>query len=41
MREEQELYRKFIPEVFIPGLRAVGVPIDERVVLAAVPNPAT
>lgn len=41
MREEQDLYRKFIPEVFIPGLRAVGVPIDERAVLAAVPNVAT
>ena len=38
MREEQDLYRKFIPEVFIPGLRAVGVPVDEAAVLAAVPK---
>ncbi len=37
MREEQELYRKFVPEVFIPGLRAVGVPIDEAAVMAAIP----
>jgi len=37
MREEQDLYRKFIPEVFLPGLRAVGVPIDTRAVLAAIP----
>ena len=38
MREEQDLYRKFIPEVFIPGLRAVGVPVDEAAVIAAVPK---
>ena len=38
MQEEQDLYRKFIPEIFIPGLRAVGVPIDEAAVLAAVPS---
>ena len=37
MREEQELYRKFVPEVFIPGLRAIGVPIDEAAVMAAIP----
>ena len=39
MKEEQDLYRKFIPEVFIPGLRAVGVPVDEAAILAAVPSP--
>lgn len=38
MKEEQDLYRKFIPDIFIPGLRAVGVPIDVNAVLAAVPG---
>ncbi|HEX7667802.1 MAG TPA: ferritin-like domain-containing protein [Polyangiaceae bacterium] len=37
MREEQELYRSFVPEVFLPGLRAVGLPIDTAACLAAVP----
>ena len=37
MREEQDLYRAFIPEVFLPGLRAVGVPIDHGACLAAIP----
>ncbi len=38
MKEEQDLYRKFIPEVFIPGLQAVGVPIDRNTILSAIPN---
>jgi hypothetical protein len=37
MREEQDLYRTFIPDVFLPGLRAVGVPVDGTAVLAAIP----
>ncbi len=37
MREEQDLYRAFIPEVFLPGLRAVGVPLDTDAALAAMP----
>jgi hypothetical protein len=35
MREEQELYRSFVPDVFIPGLLAVGVPVDRKAALAA------
>jgi hypothetical protein len=35
MREEQELYRTFVPDVFLPGLRAVGVPVDTGAALAA------
>jgi hypothetical protein len=35
MREERDLYRAFVPDVFIPGLRAVGVPVDTRAALAA------
>lgn len=35
MREEQELYRSFVPDVFLPGLRAVGVPVDTSAALAA------
>ena len=35
MREEQELYRAFVPDVFLPGLRAVGVPVDTSAALAA------
>jgi hypothetical protein len=35
MREEQELYRAFVPDVFLPGLRAVGVPVDTAAALAA------
>lgn len=38
MREEQDLYRKFVPDVFVPALRAVGVPVDVAAVLAAVPS---
>lgn len=37
MREEQELYRSFVPEVFLPGLRSVGVPVDVEAALAALP----
>jgi hypothetical protein len=36
MREEQELYRAFVPEVFLPGLRAVGLPIDVGAAVAAI-----
>jgi len=36
MREEQDLYRKFIPEVFLPALRAVGVPIDVAQVMRSI-----
>ena len=39
MREEQDLYRTFIPDVFIPGLRAIGVPVDTNAILAAIPKP--
>ena len=35
MREEQDLYRTFISDVFVPGLRAVGLPVDAERVLAA------
>jgi len=35
MREEQELYRAFVPDVFLPGLRAVGIPVDTSAALAA------
>jgi hypothetical protein len=38
MQEEQNLYRRFVPEIFVPGLRAVGVPVDVAAVLAAVPS---
>ncbi len=38
MREEQDLYRTFVPDVFIPGLLAVGVPLDVAAVLAAIPS---
>jgi hypothetical protein len=41
MKEEQALYSAFIPDVFVPGLLAVGVPIDRDAVLAAVPPPPT
>lgn len=37
MREEQDLYRAFVPDVFLPGLSAVGVPIDRAACLAALP----
>jgi hypothetical protein len=37
MREEQDLYRSFVSDVFLPGLRAVGVPVDAANVIAAVP----
>jgi P-aminobenzoate N-oxygenase AurF len=37
MKEEQSLYRAFVPDVFIPGLLAVGLPIDRQAVLAAIP----
>jgi hypothetical protein len=36
MREEQDLYRKFIPEVFLPALRAVGVPVDAAQVMRSI-----
>jgi hypothetical protein len=36
-REEQDLYRQFIRDTFVPGLVAVGLPIDREAVLAAVP----
>jgi len=39
MKEEQELYGKFVREVFLPGLRAVGVAVDSAKVLAAMPAP--
>lgn len=35
MREEQALYRAFVPDVLIPGLLAVGLPVDRAAVLAA------
>jgi hypothetical protein len=35
MSEEQSLYRSFVPEVFLPGLRAIGVPVDTSAALAA------
>ena len=38
MREEQDLYRKFVPDVFLPGLRAIGVPVDAAAVIAAIPT---
>jgi hypothetical protein len=41
MREEQDLYRAFIPEVFLPGLLAVGVPIDHVACMAAIPAAPT
>jgi hypothetical protein len=37
MREEQDLYRAFVPDVFIPGLLACGVPVDRAVAMAALP----
>lgn len=37
MREEQDLYRQFVPDVFLPGLQAVGLPIDRQACLAALP----
>jgi hypothetical protein len=37
MREEQELYRAFIPDVFVPGLLACGVPVERAAAMAAVP----
>ncbi len=37
-REEQDLYRAFIPEVLIPGLQACGVPVDRAAALAAIPT---
>jgi hypothetical protein len=37
MREEQALYRAFVPDVFLPGLRAVGVPVDHAAAMAAIP----
>jgi hypothetical protein len=37
MHEEQDLYRKFVSDVFVPGLRAVGLPIDTAKVIASVP----
>ncbi len=40
MREEQELYRAFVPEVFLPGLVACGVPVDRDVAMAALPKMA-
>ena len=41
MREEQDLYRTFVPDVFLPALRAVGVPVDRDAVLAAIPGSIT
>src|SRR5262249_41628561 len=38
MREEQALYGTFVRDVFVPGLFAVGLPIDRDAVLAAVPT---
>jgi hypothetical protein len=37
MREEQNLYRDFVREVFVPGMLAVGLPLDVTATLAAVP----
>ena len=37
-REEQALYRTFVSEVFIPGLSAVGLPIDTGKIVEAVPR---
>jgi hypothetical protein len=37
MREEQELYRAFVPDVFLPGLLACGVPVDRAAAMAALP----
>ncbi len=37
MREEQDLYRAFVRDVFVPGLLAVGVPIDVDATNRAVP----
>ena len=39
MREEQDLYRTFVREVFVPGLVAVGLPVDREAVFAQVPAP--
>jgi P-aminobenzoate N-oxygenase AurF len=41
MREEQDLYRTFIHDVFVPGMLAVGLPLDRAATLAAVPSSAT
>jgi hypothetical protein len=38
MREEQTLYREFVPEVFLPGLQACGVPVDRDAAMAALPS---
>ena len=38
MQEEQSLYTAFIPQVFLPGLRAVGVPVDVEACMAAIPK---
>lgn len=37
MREEQDLYRTFVPDVFLPGLVACGVPVDRAAAIAAIP----
>lgn len=37
MREEQDLYRDFVRDVFVPGMLAVGLPLDAKATLAAVP----
>lgn len=40
MTEEQELYRAFVPEVFVPGLHACGLPVDlQATIAAASPRP--
>lgn len=38
MGEEQDLYRTFVSDVFVPGLLAVGVPIERQAVLSAMPT---
>ncbi|MGH7280893.1 MAG: ferritin-like domain-containing protein [Polyangiaceae bacterium] len=38
MQEEQSLYTAFIPQVFLPGLLAMGVPIDRAACLSAIPT---
>lgn len=38
MKEEQALYAAFVPEVFLPGLLAVGLPIDRDAAMKAIPR---
>jgi hypothetical protein len=40
MTEERDLYRKFVGDVFVPGLRALGVPLDVDACQTAIPASA-